>query len=138
LKRINSINILNFMVMKTKLFITAAAFLVFTALAGSQDKAANQDQQNTTNNRGVAWVDANNDGICDNFESPASGNFKGKGQGNMRGAGQGQGQGQRMGMGTRGMGPCGMGQGRGSGSGRNFVDANNNGICDLNETPVKK
>jgi len=122
------------MVMKTKLLITAAALIVFTALANAQDKAANQDQQNTTNNRGVAWVDANNDGVCDNFEARKSGDFKGRGQGNMRGAGRGQGQ--RMGMGHRGMGPCGMGQGRGNG--RNFVDANNNGICDFRETPVKK
>ena len=124
------------MVMKTKLLITAAALIVFTALASAQDKAANQDQQNTTNNRGVAWVDANNDGICDNFEARRSGNFKGRGQGNMRGAGQGQGQGQRMGMGRRGMGPCGMGQGQGNG--RNYVDADKNGICDFRETPVKK
>ncbi len=126
------------MVMKTKLFITAAALIVFTALAGAQDKAANQDQQNTTNNRGVAWVDANNDGICDNLDAPRSGNFKGRGQGNMRGGGQGQGQ--RMGMGRRGMGPCGMGQGQGQGQGNgmNYVDANKNGICDFRETPVKK
>jgi len=122
--------------MKTKLLITAAALIVFTALASAQDKAANQDQQNTTNNRGIAWVDANNDGICDNFEARRSGNFKGRGQGNMRGAGQGQGQGQRMGMGRRGMGPCGMGQGQGNG--RNYVDADKNGICDFRETPVKK
>jgi len=122
------------MVMKTKLFITAVAFMVLTALASAQDKAANQEQQNTANNKGVAWVDANNDGVCDNFEARRSGNFQGRGQGYMRGAGRGQGQ--RMGMGHRGMGPCGMGQGRGNG--RNFVDANNNGICDFHETPVKK
>ena len=134
LKGIISINILNFMVMKTKLFITAAALMVLTALASAQDKAVNQDQQNTTSNRGVAWVDANNDGICDNFETRKSGNFKGRGQGGMKGAGQRQGQ--RMGMGPRSMGPCGMRQGRGNG--RNFVDANNNGICDFRETPVKK
>lgn len=122
--------------MKTKLFITAAALIVLTALTSAQDKAVNQGQQNNSTNRGVAWVDANNDGICDNFEARRSGNFTG--QGNMRGAGQGQGQ--RMGMGRRGMGPCGMGQGMGQrqGNGRNFVDANNNGICDFRETPVKK
>lgn len=126
------------MVMKTKLFITAAALIVLTALANAQDKAVNQGQQNNSTNRGVAWIDANNDGICDNFEARKSGNFKGQGQGNMRGAGPGQGQG--MGMGRRGMGPCGSGQGMGQrqGNGRNFVDANNNGICDFRETPVKK
>jgi hypothetical protein len=118
------------MVMKTKLFITAAALLVFTTMASAQDNATNQNQQNTTNNRGVEWVDANNDGICDNFDASKSENFKGRGQGNIRGAGQGQGQkhGQRMGM-----NPCGKGQG----NGRNFVDVNNSGICDVYETPVK-
>ena len=117
--------------MKTKLLITAAALIVFTALASAQDKAVNQDQQNTTNNRGVAWVDANNDGICDNFEARKSSGLRGNGQGYMRGGRQGQ----RMGM---GMGPCGMGQGRGQGNGRNYVDADKNGICDFREAPVKK
>jgi hypothetical protein len=116
------------MEMKTKLFITAAALIVFTALANAQDKAANQNQPNTTNNRGVAWVDVNNDGICDNYEARRSGNCKGRGQGNMRGAGQGQ---------KMGMGQCGKRQGR-QGNGRNYIDANNNGICDFRETPVKK
>ena len=122
--------------MKTKLFIAAAALIIFTALADAQDKAANKDQQNTSNNRGVAWVDANNDGICDNFEARKSGDFRGKGQGLMRGGRQGQGQGQGQGMGPCGMGTAGMGQGRGNG--RNFVDADKNGICDFRDTPVKK
>ena len=116
------------MVMKTKLFLTAAALMVLTALASAQDKAVNQNQQNVTT-RGVQYVDANNDGICDNFEARRSGNFKGRGQGYMSGGRQGQ----RMGM---GMGPCGMGQGRGKGM--NYVDANKNGICDFRETPAKK
>ena len=128
--------------MKTKLFIAAAALIIFTALADAQDKAANKDQQNTSNNRGVAWVDANNDGICDNFEARKSGDFRGKGQGLMRGGRQGQ----RMGMGpcrmrTAGMGPCDMGASgmrQGRGNGRSYVDANNNGICDFRETPAKK
>lgn len=121
--------------MKTKLFISALVLMFTTVLANAQDKTSNQDQQNTSN-KGIQWVDSDNDGICDNFEARRSGNFKGRGQGCMRGAGQGQGQGQRMVMGRRGMGPCGMGQGRRQG--RNYVDANNNGICDHHETPSKK
>ena len=113
--------------MKTKLFISALVLMFSTVLINGQDKSANQDQQNNTNNRGVAWVDANNDGICDNFEARRSSGFRGEGQGYMRGGRQGQ----RMGM-----GPCGMGQGRRQG--RNYVDANNNGICDYRETPPKK
>ena len=112
--------------MKTKLLITAVALIFITALASAQDKATNQNQQNTTN-RGINWVDSNNNGICDNFEARRPSGFRGNGQGYMRGGRQGQ----RMGM-----GPCGMRQGRGQG--RNYVDANNNGICDHRETPAKK
>ena len=112
--------------MKTKLFISALVLMFATALVNAQDKTTNQDQQNTTN-RGMQWVDSDNNGICDNFEARRSSGFRGKGQGYMRGGRQGQ----RMGM-----GPCGMGQGRRQG--RNYVDANNNGICDYRETPPKK
>ena len=101
------------MVMKTKLFITAAALIVLATLASAQDKAANQDQQNPTNNRGVAWVDANNDGICDNFEARREGNFKGRGQGNMRGAGQGTGSGSANGDGPPGSRTMRYGTGQG-------------------------
>ena len=64
------------MVMKIKLLIMAAALIVFTALANAQDKATNQIQQDTTT-RGIAWVDANNNGICDFRETGlvASENF---------------------------------------------------------------
>ena len=62
--------------MKIKLLIMAAALIVFTALANAQDKATNQIQQDTTT-RGIAWVDANNNGICDFRETGlvASENF---------------------------------------------------------------
>ena len=114
------------MIMKTQLLITGLAFMAVTTLASAQDQGATQKQQNPTG-RGVAWVDANNDGICDNFEARKSSGFRGKGSGSMRGAGQGQ----RMRMGQ-----CCMRQGRGYG--RNLIDANKNGICDLRETPTKK
>jgi len=117
--------------MKTKLLITAAALILFTALANSQDKATNQ-KQNTTN-RGIEWVDADNNGICDNLNANRPAGLAGNRSGYMRGAGQGQGQGQGRKM---GMGQCGMGQGKGYN--RNFVDADKNGICDLRETPAKK
>lgn len=116
--------------MKTKLLITAAALIVFTALASAQDKATDQKQQNTPN-RGIAWVDADNDGICDNLNANRSAGPRGNRTGYMRGAGQGQGQGRKMGMGQRGMG-------QGKGYNRNFVDADKNGICDFRETPIKK
>ena len=94
--------------MKTKLFISALVLMFATVLVNAQEKTANQDQQNTTN-RGIQWVDSDNDGICDNFEARRSSGVRGMGQGYMRGGRQGQrflqgaGQGQRMGMGPRGM-----------------------------------
>jgi hypothetical protein len=51
------------------------------------------------------WVDANNDGVCDNAPRDGSGQQYG-----MR-SGQGQGM-------------------QGAGQGANFVDANNDGVCD--------
>jgi len=110
--------------MKTKLLITAAAIVLFTALAGAQDKITNQ-KQNTTN-RGIEWVDTDNDGVCDNLNAtkPA-----GNRSGYMRGAGQGQSR--KKGIGQRSTG-------QGKGYKRNFIDADKNGICDLYETPAKK
>lgn len=128
------------MEMKTKLFITGLAFMALTTLAGAQDPGAGQKQQNVTG-YGQAYVDANNNGICDNFENGTSNGPKGQRRGNFRGCamgqkqvsgpGQGQGQGQGPGMGQRGMR---QGQGRG----RNFVDADKNGVCDFYEKQVKK
>lgn len=116
--------------MKTKLFITALALMVTTALVSAQDKATDQKQQNNRGN-GIAWVDANNDGICDNLGTARSGAARGNrsGSGYMRGAGQGQ----RMGL---GLGQRGTGQGRGYN--RNFVDADKDGICDVRKAPAKK
>ena len=120
--------------MKTKLFITAAALMVLTALASAQDKAANQNQQNATKQRCCSML-MQTMTVSAIILKPADQEIaKEIGQGIMRGAGQGQGK--RMGMGPCGMGPCGMGHSRGNGV--NYVDANNNGICDFRETPAKK
>jgi hypothetical protein len=117
----------------------------------AQDKNTGQSQQQT--NTAVpsgAYIDANNDGICDNFEANK------RGQGYRRGAGYGfrggscpvtaqataNRQGLLKGQG-RGFGPAngrgfGPGQGRGMApGGRYFVDADKNGICDRFEEPSK-
>ena len=127
--------------MKTKLLITGLAFLALTTLANAQNKTTVQTQQTTPPTTRGAYVDANNDGICDNFETIASYNRNGRrmanasATGNRRGMAAGQGRGTACGQGC-GMGP---GQGRGLGQGgRNFVDADKNGICDFYEVPVKK
>ena len=63
------------------------------------------------------FVDANNDGVCDNAPRDGSGQQYG-----MR-------NGQGLGMQGRGM-QNGQGIGQGAGQGANFVDANNDGTCD--------
>jgi hypothetical protein len=62
------------------------------------------------------YVDKDNNGVCDNFEA-------GNGRQGRR-LGQGQGFGKCQGQGK------GLGRGQGRGGNGNFVDANNDGICD--------
>jgi len=112
--------------MKTKLLITGLALMALTMVVSAQDQGAGQKQQNQTG-KGSAWVDANNNGVCDNYEAQKSACPRGNGSGNFRGTGQGKG---------KGLGPCGTGQGRGNQ--KNFVDTDKNGICDFRETPSKK
>lgn len=105
--------------MKTKLFLTGLALIAITAFASAQDPVAGQGQGNgrgrcNGTGKGAAFVDANNDGICDN---------QGKRTANMAG--------------NRGNGTC-NGKGQGQGKGKNFVDANKNGICDRFEAQSNK
>jgi len=53
------------MVMKTKLFITGLALIAMTTLASAQNQGTGQGKQNATG-KGMAYVDANKDGVCDN------------------------------------------------------------------------
>jgi len=109
--------------MKTKLFLTGLALMAVTSFANGQDPVAKQGQGNGQRNgqcngtgKGSAFVDKNNDGVCDNIKNGnATGN---KGNGTCDGSGKGQRQGK--------------------GQGRNFVDANKNGICDTYEVNTKK
>jgi len=130
--------------MRIKLFITGFAFMALTTMLSAQNNEVTKNQQ-TAPVTGRAYVDANENGICDNFENgtPAgpycrrSANFRGRGMGpgnwqgqNVRGQGFGRGQGLDRGQG--------FGRGQGLGRGRNFVDADKNGVCDFRETPPKK
>jgi hypothetical protein len=127
--------------MKTKLLITILAFFTMTAFVNAQNKQSVQAQQGAPVNRG-AYVDANNNGVCDNFERP--GNYYRNGgrrmmnantPGNRRGLQPGQGRGLGPGQG-RGLGP---GQGRGQApGGRYYSDSDKNGVCDYYEKTVKK
>lgn len=119
--------------MKTKLFITTMAFMAFTAMSVAQNPASVQKSQ-PQQGKGMAYVDSNNNGICDNRENGTQNAQAGKRNQDCpyRGQGMGQGKGQ-------GMGPCGQGKGIGKNqNGPNFVDENKNGICDNSEKTEKK
>jgi hypothetical protein len=125
--------------MKTKLFISGLVFMAITALAftQSQDQTPSKQQGNTE--KGVNFIDANNNGVCDNMETNGTNSTTCKDPGATGCCGQGKKQmmGQGMGMGS-GMGQKRMGMGIGKGMGRNFVDTDKNGICDNFEASGKK
>jgi hypothetical protein len=115
--------------MKTKLFITGLAFMALTTLAIGQNNVTTSQPQNSKK-QGIAYVDANKNGICDNYENRVASVPGGKRNGNGKCCFQGQsgGMGQRPG---NGMGP-------GRCRNRNFVDADKNGVCDFYEAASKK
>jgi hypothetical protein len=108
--------------MKTKLIISGLAFLAITTVAVAQNSRI-PPRQNECIGKGVAFIDADKNGVCDNNENPGStatqGKRKAKGNCNV------------VGQGRRGMG---LGQNRKI----NFADANKNGICDYKEVPSKQ
>ena len=110
--------------MKTKLIISGLALMALTTLASAQNNVACQRLQNGTG-RGPSYVDANKNGICDNFENGTPAANNGRRNFFRKGVPQGQKQGQ-------------MGRGRGRSRNMNFIDANKNGVCDYNEAPEKK
>lgn len=137
------------LLMKTRLFFSAVAFMALTVIASAQTTDQVKKQAVQGNPQGAAWVDANNDGVCDNY---VNGVRQGRGPGNGEGRvaarahrpGRGQAQGLHNGRG-RGQGTAaGRGQARGDGQGRYngrgpaFVDANNDGVCDNLATTTKK
>ena len=142
--------------MKSKLFLSALLIFVLSIFVNAQDRSADQGQQTAVPPGRGAYVDANNNGICDYYEQPGTyygygrrmaqgyGRGAGAGLGRGRGAGQGWGRavpppGQGRGLGPakgwgRGLGP---GQGRGAApGGRFFVDENKNGVCDRYERSI--
>jgi len=112
--------------MKVKVILAALVLIAATGVASAQN--ANQAKNNES--RKSCYVDTNKNGVCDNYENGTCtvGNGKGLCDGSGKGQGKGQGRGQRLRDGS-----CGKNDGRSA----DFVDANNNGICDRRET-VKK
>lgn len=98
--------------MKTKLFITGLALMAATALASAQQGNGRGGGKCNGTGRGSAYVDSNNNGVCDKAENGKSGKALKKGNGD---------------------GKC-----DGTGKGKNFTDANKNGICDTYEARTKK
>ena len=133
--------------MKTRLFFTALAFMALTVIASAQTAGQVSKPAGQGNAQGAAWADANNDGVCDNYESGAR-QGRGQGQGQAAAAGRGHGQGKGHGIHNgqcKGQGTAaGSGQGRGDGQGRHngrgpaFADANNDGVCDNLAAAAKK
>ena len=85
--------------MKTKLFLTGLALVAFTAFASAQDPVAGQGQGNGRGRcngtvKGAAFVDANNDGICDSMGKRVANMAGNKGNGNCNGKGQSKGRGK--------------------------------------------
>lgn len=142
--------------MKTRLFLTVVAMTAVTVIATAQTAEQNPAQTGKGRAAGNEWVDADNDGVCDNYENgtrpgrrsysagegqAAAKRGPGKGHGLAQGARNGQGRGQAVSAGrgagrAKGTAP---GRGRFNGHGPAFADANKDGVCDnLETTPAKK
>jgi hypothetical protein len=140
--------------MKTRLFFTVATFVAMTAIASAQTAQQNPDQIGRGRAAGNVYVDADKDGVCDNYTNgnrpgrraysaganqAATNRGPGKGQGLAQGQRNGQGRAAMAGQG-RGMGRAtgtAPGKGRFNGKGPAFVDANNDGVCDnIGTTPA--
>lgn len=126
--------------MKTKLFLTGIALIALTFIASGQ-KADTDSKQVNTGNWGPAFVDKNNDGVCDNIDSRPNQQGQGRaynrggrgyGRANCYRGGNGPAPGQGKGYGR------GQGRGPGKGQGRLYVDKNNDGVCDNFENATKK
>ncbi len=126
--------------MKTRALFTGilmiAAFTFTFTFASAQSETK---QENTTaQKQQTSFVDSDNNGICDNYENGTKTNGQGKayryGKGNCNGCGKAyrHGNGQGNGKGKMYRSKTGKHDGKGQGNGQ-FVDANNNGICDNKE-----
>lgn len=109
--------------MKAKIFLTGLALVAAVTFASAQNQVGKKGNGNGTCNgttKCTSFVDANNNGVCDTYETRTT-NASAK-KGNGTGTCTGNGQGQRQ----------------GKGKGKNFVDTNNNGVCDTYEAQTKK
>jgi hypothetical protein len=107
--------------MKAKLIISVLAFIALTTMAGAQDKEISSSMPQRGTAKGMNFVDANKNGICDNFENNSANNANcrrygpnngcGLGRRQMRGMRNGSGMGRdrsgmNLGKGRFGLGTC--------------------------------
>lgn len=140
--------------MKTRLFFTLVAFIAMTVVVSAQT-TDNTPVTGKGRAAGNTFVDADKDGVCDNYQNgtrpgrrpysagknqAAANRGPGKGMGLAQGSRQGAGRsvGMKVGRGAgraQGIAP---GRGRYAGRGPAFVDANKDGICDNIQTTAEK
>lgn len=127
--------------MKLRILLSGLALMAATALVSAQT-GSNTNAPKDTPVKGQAFVDNNSDGVCDNYQAGKAGQgnrqgiCNGKRQGACKGQAQGLAQGNGQGV-TQAKGVC-NGKGKGQAKDRNFVDANNDGVCDNFKEPTKK
>jgi len=125
--------------MKLRILLSGLALMAATTLVSAQTNN-NTNVPKDTPVKGQAFVDNNNDGVCDNYQAGKAGQgiCNGKRQGACKGQAACKGQGQGLAQGNgQGKGVC-TGQGKPQGKGRNFADADKDGVCDNFKEPVKK
>lgn len=115
--------------MKVKVKVIFAAIILIAAVGVSSAQNANQTQDNQP--RKTCFVDVDKNGVCDSFEKGTCTIGNGKGLCNGSRHKNGNGQGYRSGK------RDGSGRANG-GKGMNYIDANNDGICDYREKVDKK
>ncbi len=81
--------------MKARIFLTGLAVLALTTFTNAQSPQGGKGNCNGSG-KGVAFVDSNNDGVCDNYGTNKSTAQRGK----RDGSGNGQGKGNKKGSGT--------------------------------------
>lgn len=109
--------------MKAKVILTAMAVVATFGVLSAQTA---KTQTSKSESKKACYVDANKNNVCDKAENKTC---TGQGKGLRDGSGQGNKSGQclRDGSGRK------SGKGKGNGKGPNFVDANNDGVCDNNK-----
>ncbi|MBU1009306.1 MAG: hypothetical protein KKD74_04125 [Bacteroidetes bacterium] len=120
--------------MKIKLMLTAFVFFAAMVAVQAQDKPTKDASPNA---QPAVYIDSNNNGICDNAENGTRRNGNGNGQCLRQGRGQGRGFGWRNGRQGANCPRKGNQAGRNGRQGRNFIDNNNNGVCDRSEQNSK-